>query len=315
VVASIRDEQLDAAIAAGVRTGRGVTASVSDAERLRPTREVSSDARRDRYRDGWLKLFADGALGSRSAALLTPYEPGDPGGPPVGGPTGMLLRSRVALAAAAERAARAGIAVQIHGIGDAAVRVDLDVLAALPRVGAAHHRVEHAQLVDAADIARFAAADIVASMQPCHLIGDAVAARAAWGPRTVGAFPLRSLLEAGAVLAFGTDAPVEPPDPWPGIAAAVTRSAGRWPADQPPFHPEQAIDLWAAIRAATRGPAASLGVADEGHLGQGARADLVVVDGATVDEPPVPGGALEHCRPAVTLLDGDIVWADPGFDA
>lgn len=315
VVACIRDDQLEAAIAAGVRTGRGVTAVPSDAGVPRPTGDGSSDARRERYRDGWLKLFADGALGSRSAALLAPYEPGDPGGSPVGGPTGMLLRSRDALADAAERAARAGIAVQIHGIGDAAVRVDLDVLSVLPRVGTAHHRVEHAQLVDAADIARFGATGIVASVQPCHLIGDAVAARAAWGDRTAGAFPLRSLLGSGALLAFGTDAPVEPPDPWPGIAAAVNRSAGRWPADLPPFHPEQAIDLWSAIRAATRGPAASLGVADEGHLGPGARADLVVVDAATVDEPPVPGGALEHCRPVATLIDGDIAWRDPGFDA
>jgi hypothetical protein len=105
----------------------------------------------------------------------------------------------------AGQAARAGIAVQIHGIGDAAVRLDLDVLSALPRVGAAHHRVEHAQLVDPTDIPRFGTAGIVASVQPCHLIGDAPAARAAWGDRTAGAFPLRSLIDAGALLAFGTD--------------------------------------------------------------------------------------------------------------
>lgn len=309
VVACVREEQLDAAIAAGVRTGRGVTPTAGAAASHPHAGPVAA-----RYRDGWLKLFADGALGSRSAALLAPYEAGDPGGAPVGGPTGMLLRSPEALADAAGRAASAGIAVQIHGIGDAAVRLDLDVLSRLPRVGTTHHRVEHAQLVDPADIGRFAAAGIVASVQPCHLVGDAVAARAAWGARTAGAFPLRSLLDAGTLLAFGTDAPVEPPDPWPGIAAAVTRGSGTWPADQPPFHPEQGITVWEAIRAATRGPAASLSIDDEGHLQTGARADLIVVDAAVVDSPPVPGGALERCRPLATLLDGAVAWRDPRFD-
>jgi predicted amidohydrolase YtcJ len=150
----------------------------------------------------------------------------------------------------------------------------------------------------------------VASVQPCHLVGDAVAARAAWGARTAGAFPLRSLLDAGALLAFGTDAPVEPPDPWPGIAAAVTRASGTWPADQPPFHAEQGIDTWEAIRAATRGPA--LGIDDEGQLQPGARADLIVVDAAVVDSPL--DGALERCRPLATLLDGAVEWRDPRFD-
>jgi predicted amidohydrolase YtcJ len=308
VVACVRDDQLEVAIAVGIRTGREVAVGPGGAG------DPCRDRIAARYRDGWLKLFADGALGSRSAALLAPYEADDPGGLPIGGPRGMALRSRDALADMAGQAARAGIAVQIHGIGDAAVRLDLDVLSALPRVGAAHHRVEHAQLVDPTDIPRFGTAGIVASVQPCHLIGDAPAARAAWGDRTAGAFPLRSLIDAGALLAFGTDAPVEPPDPWPGIAAAVTRASGDWPSDRPPFHPEQALGRWEAIRAATRGPATSLGVADEGHLGPGTRADLIVVDAAAVDEPPGPGGALERCRPFATLIDGDVVWRDPGFD-
>jgi predicted amidohydrolase YtcJ len=306
VAAGVREEQLPAALAAGVRSGRGVAPGSDGPE---PARLAA------RYRDGWLKLFADGALGSRSAALLAPYEADDPAGRPVGGPSGMLLRTREALSATAMAAATAGIAVQVHGIGDAAVRMVLNVLEELPRVGSVRHRVEHAQLVDTADLGRFARLGVVASVQPCHLVSDATAAVAAWGPRTASCFPLAGLARAGAGLAFGTDAPVESPDPWPGIAAAVTRASGRWPVGQAPFHPEQAIPLWRALRAASRDAAASLGVTDEGHLEPGACADLVVVDAAVVDEPPRPGGALERCRPLATLLDGRTAWRDPGFDA
>ena len=309
VVASVREDQLDAAIAAGVRTGHSVGplgADLADPATVRVTA---------RYRDGWLKLFADGALGSRSAALLAPYEADDAAGAPLGGPTGMLLRSPEALVGAARRATDAGIAVQIHGIGDAAVRIALDVLERLPRVAGAAHRVEHAQLVDPADLARFATLGIVASVQPCHLISDAVPARAAWGSRTAHAFPLAALDRSGAVLAFGTDAPVEPPDPWRGIAAAVTRGSGEWPEDRPPFHAEQALPLWRALRAASRDVARSAGVHDEGHLGVGARADLMVVDAKAVDEPARRGGALERARPLATLIDGAVAWRDAGFDA
>ncbi|MFN8621877.1 MAG: amidohydrolase [Chloroflexota bacterium] len=308
VVACVRGEQVPAAIAAGFRTGGAVHAEAGAA--------ATPAARRvaERYRDGWLKLFSDGALGSRSAALLAPYEADDPAGAPPAGPRGLLLQDPERLAATARRAADAGIAVQIHAIGDAAVRLVLDVLGDLPRVGAAHHRVEHAQLVDPADIARFAALGVVASVQPCHLLSDAVAARGAWGERSANAFPLAALAAAGAQLAFGTDAPVEPPDPWPGIAAAVTRAGGAWPANQAAFHPEQAIPLVGAIRAATLAPPRSLGVTDEGHLAPSARADLIVVAAAAIDEPPRPGGALEACRPFATLIDGEPAWQDPAFD-
>jgi len=312
VVASVREHQLDAALAAAVRTGRGVEPGGD-----RSTADGADPARRllvARYRDGWLKLFADGALGSRSAALLTPYESDDPGGPPLGGPSGMLLRTRAELAAAAGRAVDAGLAVQIHGIGDAAVRLALDILGELPSVGRAHHRVEHAQLVDPADQARFAALGVVASVQPCHLVGDALPARAAWGARTAHAFPLASLDRAGAALVFGTDAPVESPDPWPGIAAAVTRASDRWPEGRPALHPEQALPLWRAVRAATRAVAESVGVEDEGHLAVGTRADLVVLPADVVDEPVRRGGALEQARPLATLIDGRIAWRDPAFD-
>jgi hypothetical protein len=305
VVASIREPQLDAAIGAGVRTGRGVPVSDRDPVKARAA---------ERYRDGWLKLFSDGALGSRSAALLEPYEAADPAGPGPGGPRGMVLRTGEELALETGTAAAAGIASQIHGIGDAAVRLTLDVLAQAPRLGRVHHRVEHAQLVAPADRPRFAALGVAASVQPCHLINDAPAMRVAWGARTAHAFPLAALDAAGALLAFGTDAPVEPPDPWPGIAVAVSRHAGTWPPSDGPVHPEAALALTTTLRAATAGPARTLGVDDEGHLGVGARADLIVIPADALEEPVRPGGALERCRPLATLLDGEPAWLDPTFD-
>jgi len=295
VVGSIRAEQLEIAIASGFRTGRGET-----------------EGRAARYRDGWLKLFTDGSLGSRTAALLAPWEDDDPAGPPAVGPIGLLLHEPAELARLAGRAARAGIATQAHAIGDRAVRVALDLLADLPRVGGATHRIEHAQLVARADRERFAALGVVASVQPCHLITDAPAARAAWGGRTEGAFPLSPLARAGGVIAFGTDAPVEPPDPWPGIAASVHRVGG----DDRPLAAHHALPLSAALRAATRGAPRSLGVRDEGRLRVGDRADAIVIPLAALREKVRPGGALATCRPSITFVDGEPAWtaggADPG---
>lgn len=293
VTASIRPEQLARAIERRFRSGETAAG---------------------RYRGGWLKLFADGALGSRSAALLAPYEPARDGRQPVGGTAGMLLDAAEVLRERASQAAAAGIAVQIHGIGDAAVRTALDILEDLPRSPlGVRHRVEHAQLVDPTDIPRFGARGIVASVQPSHIASDAAIARLAWGKRTEYAFPLRSLADAGALLAFGTDAPVESPDPWPGIAMAVTRTHASW-ASEGPFHGEQSISLADALRAVCLLPALSAGEEDRGRLVAGHRADLVVVDAAAVDEPVRPGGALASARPRATMIDGELVYADATFD-
>ncbi|MFO1539692.1 MAG: amidohydrolase [Chloroflexota bacterium] len=283
VAGCIREDQLAAGIAAGFRTGRPFGS---------------------RYHDGWLKLFADGALGSRSAALLAPYASGDPAGPAAGGPRGMLLRTPAALAAVAGHAAGAGIAVTIHAIGDAAVRHALDVLAALPRVGGASHRIEHAQLVAVSDRTRFGRDGITASMQPGHLITDAGPARHAWGARLARAFPLRGIAAAGGLLAFGTDAPVEPADPWPGIAIAVSRTAGT--ADAPDRVPGvgQRIGRADALRAATRGGPASLGLPYDGMLVAGAPADLIAVPADALTGDAGPDGPLARCRPVATLIAG-----------
>jgi hypothetical protein len=298
VTACVREEQLERAVETGFRTGR-----------------TEAEPGSGRYRDGWLKLFADGALGSRTAALLEDYEPGDPAGPPTGGARGLPLRTREQLVSLAARAAAMGIASAIHAIGDAAVRTALDALADVPGVTGARHRVEHAQLVHPRDVARFAALGVAASVQPCHLLSDAPSVRAAWGRRSASAFPLADLDRAGALLPFGTDAPVESPDPWPGIAAAVLRRGPGWP-HEAAFHPEQAVSLARALRAACLDGPRSAGRADEGHLDVGARADLLVLPGQPFDEAheKVGAEALAAIRPLATLLDGTVVHRAPSFD-
>ena len=134
-------------------------------------------------------------------------------------------------------------------------------------------------------------------------------ARRLWGDRAeTNGYPWASLARTGAVLAFGTDAPVEPFDPWPGIALAVRREDPRWPAGTPPFGPAEALSLDRALRAACLDPALSARETDRGRLIPGQRADVVVLDAAAIDEPVEPGGALATARPAMVLIDGEVVF-------
>jgi predicted amidohydrolase YtcJ len=292
VHACIRPEQLDAALELGIRSGAPLGPDPLD-----------------RLRAGWLKAFADGTLGSRTAALLEPLEviPGEPLPPNDG--FGVWMTPPAVLADLASRAASGGIATQIHAIGDAAVRAALDALAPTAGATALMPRVEHAQLIADEDVPRFAALGVAASVQPIHVRSDAAKARHLWGPRgEARGYPFGVLAASGAVLPFGTDAPVEPPDPWPGIACAVTRVAPTWPAGMAPFGRHQAMDLWRAVRAACVDPATSAGQHDRGRLVPGATADLIVVPAAAVDERVEVGGALWSARPRLVLLDGVVAY-------
>ncbi len=288
----VRPEQLEAAGAEGLRSGAPLGADPLGRLHL-----------------GWLKTFADGSLGSRTAALLEPLvrHAGEPEPPNDG--YGVWFVPPEELASQAERAAALGITTQIHGIGDAAVRVALDVLA--PTVGrtALMPRVEHTQLVAAEDVPRFAALGIAASMQPVHIRSDAEKARALWGRRADEfAYAIGRLDAAGAVIAFGTDAPVEPVDPWPGMACAVTRAAPSWAAGMAPLGAANAVGLWRALRAACVDPARTAGETDRGRLVVGQRADIVVLPAAAVAEPVEVGGALWNARPRRVLLDGEVAF-------
>ncbi len=258
---------------------------------------------------GWQKLFADGSLGSRTAALLEPFthEPDRPLSP--GRERGIFITEPQALAELTARAAAVGIASQIHAIGDAALRAALDALE--PHVGRQRlvPRVEHVQLIDQRDLPRFGALGIAASVQPVHLRSDAAQARNLWGDRAEpSSYRWRSLSDSGALIPFGTDAPVERFDPWPGLAIAITRADPSWPVGTAPFGPAEALTLARAIRAACLDGPLSAGEMDRGRLVAGHRADLVVLPGAAFVEPLTIGGQLATVRPRLVLMDGQPVF-------
>ncbi len=185
----------------------------------------------DMLRYGGVKLFVDGALGARTAAMLKPYE-GEPQN------LGILTMGPEELQNIAQRAIAGRVALAIHAIGDRANALTLDALEAATQ-GAPHfpnlvasaareqpggrNRIEHVQLITPEDQRRLARLGVVASMQPIHAPHDSVMAERYWGGRVAHAYAWRSLLDAGAVLAFGSDAPVEPFNPLLGLYAAITR--------------------------------------------------------------------------------------------
>ena len=248
---------------------------------------------------GHVKFFTDGALGSQTAALEDPYEGTDDRGILTFDP--MELRSDVA------RAAAGGLAVAIHAIGDRAVRVALDAIAPTRITSPAlRQRLEHIQLVREEDLGRFGALGIIASMQPIHCPSDRDLADRYWGPkRTPRAYPWRTLLERGAVLAFGSDAPVEPIDPLLGIHAAVAR---RRPGDRDAWFPAQRLTLDEAIHGYTAGAAYSTGREREwGTLDVGMRCDATVVDR---DLAKLEENELLEAHVSGTITDGVVRYAD-----
>lgn len=292
VLASLRADALDTALAGGLRSGAILGANPEG-----------------RARVGWQKCFADGSLGSRTAALLADIEPEADRPLPPDRRRGVWITEPDRLREQVERAAAGGIATQIHGIGDAAVRAALDALEPTAATVPFMPRVEHVQLLDPADRGRFAAAGIAASVQPSHLGTDAAQARMLWGSRAErSGYTWGSIAATGAVLAFGTDAPVEPFDPWPGIALAVRREDARWPAGTAPFAPDEALTLERALRAACVDPPTSARETDRGRLTVGQRADVVVIPAASLAEPVEPGSALASTRPTMVVVDGRVVF-------
>ncbi|HUF51858.1 MAG TPA: amidohydrolase [Longimicrobiales bacterium] len=248
-------------------------------------------------RIGALKMFLDGALGSRTAWMRAPYEDGSGCGMNTLDPD--EFRAHVA------RAAAGGIACTVHAIGDAAVSLALDVLAdPATRVAALPHRIEHIQCCPVERFGDAAAAGIVCSMQPSHLMTDWRIADRHWGAaRSSGTFAIGSLLRAGTALAFGSDAPVEAVDPRRGLFAAVRRQDD---AAQPPggWFPDECISAAAALHGYTVGAARAAGLpAPAGSLAPGAPADLVAWDGDPLAEP----AALLQLRCVAAIVGGRVV--------
>jgi len=256
---------------------------------------ASLGARRT-MRFGWAKEYSDGALGSGTAALFEPATCGEPS-------SGILRVQPEELDALFAPARPAGIGMAVHAIGDRAVAVVLDAVerADRPLAGTPNDRMEHVQLARAVDRARFATLAVTASVQPIHAAADRDLVEACWGGRQADAYAFRSLADAGALLAAGSDAPIESVNPWLGIFAAVHR---RFPTDpREDWRPVESLTVAQALSAYTLAPARAIGAEDEGHLRPGARADLAVLG---VDLPTLMRAdeALASVRSELTLVDG-----------
>jgi predicted amidohydrolase YtcJ len=291
--------KLDEAIGLGLKTGFG-------SERLRV---------------GPVKIFSDGSLGSMTAQMLEPYE-GRPGN------YGISTIDQAVLEEAIRRAAEAGIPCAIHAIGDAANRRVLDAFAKVQsskskvqseskgvEPGTLNfelvNRIEHAQLLHPDDIPRFAQLGVVASMQSIHATSDMHAADRLWGARARYGYAWRSFLDAGALVAFGSDAPVETPNPFMGIHAAVTRQDAN---DLPEggWYPEERISVEEAVRAYTESAARSAPYLPHvtGTLTPGSVADLLVLDRDIFTIEP---GEIKDTHPLVTMVGGVALYDQEGI--
>ncbi|HKB77755.1 MAG TPA: amidohydrolase [Myxococcales bacterium] len=256
-------------------------------------------------RTGLLKGYADGTLGSRTALMLEPYsdDPSTRGIQRIPGP------EMDALVLAADRA---GLQVAVHAIGDAANREVLDAIeraAAVTGRKGARHRIEHVQVVDVADIPRFARLGAIASMQPTHATSDMRWAEDRIGHARAeeGAYAWRKLLDAGARVAFGTDFAVEPLDPVEGLYSAVTRQSREKPGTPPGgWLPSQRLSMEETLSLYTAASAyAEFQEEVKGTLDPGTLADLVVWDRNLLAVPPEQ---ILEAKPALTVVGGRAVY-------
>lgn len=249
-----------------------------------------------------IKLYADGALGSRGAALLEPYSD-DPGN------RGLLVSQPAHLQRVAELALRRGFQVNIHAIGDRGNRIALDAFAAaLKTVPRADHRfrIEHAQVISPADIPRFAALGVIPSMQSSHQTSDMRWAEARLGRERVrGAYAWRSLLNTGVVIPNGTDFPIEEVSPFITFHSAVTRQdSSGWPAGG--WYPAEKMTRDEALESMTIWPAfAAFQENVTGSLTPGKYADFVILDR---DMMTVPETEILSTRVLATYLGGRVVY-------
>lgn len=246
-----------------------------------------------------VKLYADGALGSRGAALLEPYSD-DPGN------RGLMIASQDHIRDVAQRGRDAGFQVNTHAIGDAGVRNVLDGYEAAGVRPQDRFRIEHLQVVAPSDFERLTKMGVIASMQPTHATSDMYWAEERLGPERVrGAYAWRTVLDAGGRLALGSDFPVEEVNPWLGIHAAVTRQDRKdWP--EGGWYPDQRLTLAEAIRGFTKDAAfAAFEETSRGTIEVGKLADLTIAEG---DLFSTPANELDDVRVLYTVVGGDIVY-------
>jgi len=252
---------------------------------------------------GHVKAFADGTMGSRTAWMLEPFE-GEPDN------VGLAVTPVDELWQLAMRAAEAGFPISVHAIGDRAVREVLDVFIEHQATESAArltlpHRIEHVQLIHRHDLSRAGAQGIMASVQPVHLLTDWPTADLVWGERARYAYAFRSLLNHGARLAFGSDAPVAPFNPMLGIYAAVTRQDER---GQPEagWYPQERLTVAETIHGYTMGPAVLAGKQQhQGSITPGKWADLVVLSRNLFEIPPAEIAGVDV---DLTVFAGEVVY-------
>jgi len=252
-----------------------------------------------------VKLYIDGAMGSRGAALLEDYSDES-------GNSGLLFMPAADLEASIDKALACGFQVGVHAIGDRGNRVALDALeSAMQKYpqNPGRQRVEHAQTLTAADIPRFAQLKVIAAMQPTHATSDMYWVEDRLGPeRVVYAYAWRSLLDTGARLALGSDFPVEEVNPMLGIHAAVTRQDVKgWPPGG--WYPQQGLSREEAVRGFTL-DAAYAGFMEKsvGSLESGKRADFIVLEQNIFE---IEAADIAGVKVLQTWLDGELVYSYP----
>lgn len=261
------------------------------------------------YGDDWLhlgsvKLFSDGALGPQTGAMLAPYEGT--------GERGTLLLSEGDIVEIGKQVIDNGVALTIHAIGDLANHVVLNAYEKLRTYEVKNnlqhlrHRIEHVQVIHADDLPRLAKLDIIASLQPVHAPSDMFIADQYLGARTKSAYAYRSLLDTGATCVFGSDAPVEPVNPFHGIHAAVTRRRSDGSPGPEGWHPEQRLSLKEALIGFSRTPAeianrgSRLGRIEAGH-----QADFLLLE---EDPFAIDPQSLWRIQPLATYISGKCVY-------
>jgi predicted amidohydrolase YtcJ len=273
----------------------------------------------DWLRIGGVKIFADGALGPRTAHMIEPYE-GEPDN------RGIAVTDKEEMIAQAAEASAHGLSVTIHAIGDRANHDVLDVYAALRRqelaaAGLIHdgdepalrvalsklsrplrHRIEHVQIIQPGDLPRLANLGVIASMQPSHATADMAMADRYWGARAQHSYAWRSVLRSGATLVFGSDSPIEPIAPLPGLYAAVARRRADGSPGDEGWYAEQRLTLEEAVRAFTVAAAETSGQRErQGRITAGRLADMTILSRPVFE---LPAEALLETSVDGTLVGG-----------
>jgi hypothetical protein len=259
----------------------------------------------DMLRIGNIKVFMDGALGPHTAAMFQPYTGEDDN-------RGILNMDGEELFEHGRKAAQTGLGLTVHAIGDRANHEVLNAYEQLRsyeeknRLPHLRHRIEHVQVIHPDDAPRLAQLDVIASMQPIHATSDMLMADRFWGERSRLAYAMKTQLDFGARLALGSDAPVESPNPFWGLHAALTRRRADGSPAPDGWYPEQKLTLAQAWEGYTLGPAFAAGMeARLGRLAPNHLADLIVLDQDpfTCDPDELPG-----IQPSATMVNGEWVY-------